>query len=163
MHHYLAVHGKQEPECHFHADKCVGQNKNKSVFAYFMWHTLVALNKEIMLSFMRVGQMRCMVDTCFVLLKQCYRNCECDTVQHLETTCIVQASAKCNSVQLFNWEWRDWDTFLSAKFKSLPGISRMQHFRFSQDSCGIVMTHTSVDSSESPFQLLKKKGIKVMG
>ena len=32
----------------------------------------------------------------------------------------------------------------------------MQHFRFSQDSPEIVMARTSVDSSESPFQLLKK-------
>ena len=154
LHHYLAIHGKQESECHFHADNCVGQNKNKSVVAYFMWRTLVDLNKEITLSFMRVGHTRCMVDACFGLLKQRYRSSECDTVQHLEAT--VQASAKCNSAQLFDWEWREWDTFLSGKFKPLPGISKIQHFRFSQDSPGIVMTRTSVDSSESPFQLLKK-------
>ena len=28
LHHYLAVHGKQESECHFHADNCLGQNIN---------------------------------------------------------------------------------------------------------------------------------------
>ena len=89
--------------------------------------------------------------------KQRYRSPEYDTVQHLEA--IVQASAQCNSTQLFDWEWREWDTFLSPRFKPLPGISRMQHFCISQDSPGIAMTHTSVDSSESPFQLLKK-GIK---
>ena len=67
LHHYLEVHGKREPKCHFHADNCVGQNKNKSVLAYFMWRTLVGLNEEIMLSFMRVGHTRCMVDACFGL------------------------------------------------------------------------------------------------
>ena len=35
----------------------------------------------------------------------------------------------------------------------------MQYFHFSQDSSGIVVTSTSVDSTESPFQLLKR-GIK---
>ena len=69
LHHYLEVHGKREPKCHFHADNCVGQNKNKSVLAYFMWRTLVGLNEEITLSFMRVGHTRCMVDACFGLLK----------------------------------------------------------------------------------------------
>ena len=70
LHPYLAVYGKQEPECHFHADNCVGPklNINRSVLAYFMWRTLVGLNKEITLSFMRVGHTRCMVDTCFGLL-----------------------------------------------------------------------------------------------
>ena len=120
LHHYLAVHGKQKSECHFHADNCVGQNKNKSVLAYFMWRTLVGLNKEITLSFMRVGHTRCMVDACFGLLKQRYRSSECDTMEHLQG--IVQASAKCNSTQLFEWEWREWDKFLSEKFKPLPGI-----------------------------------------
>ena len=105
LHHYLAVHGEQESESHLHADNCVGQNKNKSVVAYFMRCTLVDLNKEITLSFMRVGHTRCMVDACFGLLKQHYRSSECDKVQHLDAT--VQASAKCNSAQLIDWEWRE--------------------------------------------------------
>ena len=70
LHHYLQVHGKQERICHFHADNCVGQNKNKSVLAYFMWRVLVALDEEIILSFMRVGHTRCSVDACFGLLKK---------------------------------------------------------------------------------------------
>ena len=61
-----------------------------------------------------------MVDACFGLLKQRYRSSECDIMEHLQA--IVQASAKCNSTQLFEWEWREWDKFLSEKFKPLPGI-----------------------------------------
>ena len=107
--------------------------------------------------FHEVGHTRCMVDACFGLLKQRYRSSECDTMGHLQA--VVQSSAKCNSVQLFEWEWREWDKFLSLKFKPLPGISRMQHFYFSQDSPGVVVTRTGVDSAESQFQLLRK-GIK---
>ena len=131
LHHYLAVHGKKEPHYHFHADNCVGQNKNKSVVAYFMWRTLVGLNKEITLSFMRVGHTRCLVDACFGLLKQRYRSSECDTMQHLEA--IVQTSAKCNSVQLFDWEWREWDTFF------LPSSS---HFLESQKCSTFIFPKT---------------------
>ena len=99
------MHGKKERTCHFHDDNCVGQNnKNKSVLAYFMWHTIVGLNDEITLSFMRVGHTRCLVDACFGLLNKRYRSSECDTMEHLKTT--VELSAKGNSVQLFDWEWR---------------------------------------------------------
>ena len=37
---YLAHHGKSEPVLSFHADNCAGQNRNKSVIAYFAWHIL---------------------------------------------------------------------------------------------------------------------------
>lgn len=70
LHHYLTMHGRQEPQWHFHAENCVGQNKNKSVMAYLMWHTLVGLNDEITISFMRVGHTCCMVDACFGMLKK---------------------------------------------------------------------------------------------
>ena len=145
IHHYLAVHGKQEPTCHFHADNCVGQNKNKSVVAYFLWSTLVGLNEEITLSFMRVGHTRCMVDACFGLLKKHYRSSDCDTVKQLGA--IVEASATCNSTQLFDWEWWEWDKFLLLKFNPLPGICKIQHFHFSREAPGIVFTRTSVDTA----------------
>ena len=108
--------------CHFHADNCVGQNKNKSVLAYLMWRTLVGLNEEIVLSFMRVGHTRCIVDGCFGLLKKRYRASDCDTMQHLKIA--VELSAKCNSVQCFDWEWREWDTFFASSFKPFPGIRK---------------------------------------
>lgn len=121
LHHYLAVYSKKEPDLHLHADNCVGQNKNKSVLAYLMWRTLVGFNEEIILSFMRVGHTRCLVDACFGLLKKRYRSSNCDSMQQLKKT--VELSAKCNSVQLFQWEW---DTFLWLSFKPLPGIRQYQ-------------------------------------
>ena len=158
VHHYLEVHSKKEPICHFHADNCVGQNKKKSVLAYFMWRTLVGLNEEIILSFMRVGHTRCMVDACFGLLKKRYRSSDCDTMEHLKTT--VELSAKCNSVQFYSWEWREWDSFLSTSFRPYPGIRKIQHFRFTNKSPGIVFTRAACDDPESQFNLLKR-GVRV--
>ena len=154
VHHYLEIHSKKEPVCHFHADNCVGQNKNKSVLAYFMWRTLVGLNEEITLSFMRVGHTRCIVDACFGLLKKRYRSSDCDTMEHLKTT--VEQSAKCNSVQLYCWEWREWDTFLSTTFRPYRGIRKIQHFRFTKKSPGIVFTRVACDDPESQYNLLKR-------
>jgi hypothetical protein len=158
IHHYLHVHGRNEPFYHFHADNCVGQNKNKSVLAYFMWRTLVGLNEEITLSFMRVGHTRCIVDACFGLLKKRYRSSDCDTMEHLKTA--IELSAKCNSVQLYNWEWREWDNFLISSFKPYPGIRKIQHFRFTKSSPGIVFTRTTCDNPVSEFKLIKR-GVRI--
>ncbi len=158
IHHYLEVHGKKDPRYQFHADNCVGQNKNKSVLAYFMWRTLVGLNEEIQLSFMRVGHTRCIVDACFGLLKKRYRSSDCDIMEHLKST--VELSAKCNSVQLYDWEWREWDKFLATSFKPLPGIRKIYHFLFSKTSPGIVFTRTTCDSAETEFKLTKR-GVRV--
>lgn len=95
-----------------------------------MWHTLAGSNKEITLSFMRVGHTCRMVDACFGFLKQRYRSSECDTMEHLQA--VVQASAKCNSAQRFEGKWREWDKFLSLNFKPPPGISQMQHLFFTR-------------------------------
>ena len=96
-----------------------------------MWRTLVGLNDKIMLSFMGVGHTRCMVDACFGLLKERYRASDCDTMAELKAT--VELSAKCNSVQLFQWEWREWDKFLASSFKPFPGIRQICHFQFSKE------------------------------
>lgn len=155
LHHYLELHGKNVPKYHFHADNCVGQNKNKSVLAYFMWRTLVGLSEEITLSFMRVGHTRCMVDACFGLLKKRYRSSDCDIMDHLKST--IELSAKCNSVQLYSWVWREWDTFfLSNGFKAFQGIRKIQHFRFSGASPGLVFARAACDESETEYNLLKR-------
>lgn len=111
-----------------------------------MWRTILGLNDEITLSFMRVGHTRCLVDACFGLLKKRYRSSECDTMEHLKTT--VELSAKCNSAQLYDWECREWNTFLLSRFR------KVQHF--TKTSPGIVFTRTSCDEPESQFKLLKR-------
>ena len=42
---------------HFHADNCVGQNKNKSALAYLAWRAVPGLSDDMTLSFTRVGQL----------------------------------------------------------------------------------------------------------
>ena len=160
LHHYLTVHCHNKPILHLHADNCVGQNKNKSVLAYLVWRTLVGLSDEITLSFLRVGHTRYLVDACFGLLKKRYRASDCDSMHHLVTT--VEKSAKCNSVQLYEWVWREWDRYFSTSFKPLPGILQFQHFKFSKALPGVVLTQKRCDSTELEHNLLKR-GVDVQG
>ena len=75
-------------------------------------------------------------------------------MQHLTET--VELSAKCNSVQVFQWEWREWDKFLSLSFKPLPGIRQYHHFRVTKDAPGILFTRQRCDSPESEHHLFKR-------
>ena len=78
-------------------------------------------------------------------------------MDHLKAT--VELSAKCNAVQFYEWEWREWDKFFMTYFKPYPGIRKIQHFRFAKASPGIVFTRTTCDAPESQFKLLKR-GVK---
>ena len=75
-------------------------------------------------------------------------------MQHLKET--VEKLGKFNMVQLFEWEWREWDKFFSLTFKPLSGIRQYQHFRFNRDLPGIVFTQEQCDSPESEQSLLKR-------
>ena len=83
--HYFDTHSLNEPNCHLHADNCVGQNKNRFVLAYLAWRIIKGLNVSITLSFMRVGHTRCFVDGNFRLIKQCYRSADVNTLDQLES------------------------------------------------------------------------------
>ena len=105
LHHFLVFNSLNEPMCHFHADNCVGQNKNRFVVGYLAWRVINGLNDEITLSFMRVGHTRCFVDGNFGLLKQCYRSADVDTVEQLSA--VVQRSSRTNAAQMYPWEWKE--------------------------------------------------------
>ena len=98
LHHFFEVHGSGEKECFCHCDNCGGQNKNKTVMAYFAWRTLTGLHQKINVSFMVAGHTRCLVDGCFGLLKQKFRRSDVFCLQQLEA--VVNSSAACNVAQL---------------------------------------------------------------
>ena len=112
LHHFFEFHGHGEKECHLHADNCCGQNKNKTLVAYFAWRVLTGRHHRIRLSFMIAGHTRCLVDGCFGLLKRKYRRSDCFTLNQLAA--VVNSSAACNVAQLYHNSgivWRAWDDF----------------------------------------------------
>ena len=89
LHHYLES-TVNSPTLHLRCDKCVGQNKNKSVMAYLAWRILVGKEESITVSFMVVGHTRCAVDGGFGLAKKKFRASDTDTYDQLAS--LVSAS-----------------------------------------------------------------------
>ena len=158
LHHFLSSHSCDGKELHFHADNCVGQNKNRTVIGYLAWRIICGLNPAITLSFMQVGHRRCYVDGNFGLIKKFYRSSDIDTVQQLEA--MVNNSSKNNIAQMYNWEWREWDTTLDEFFKPIKGITKYQHFLFRCTKIGKVSVKVACDSEPEEVSILKK-GITV--
>ena len=94
LHDFFSRHGHGESECVLHADNCGGQNKNCTIVAYLAWRVVVGLHRKISLSFMVAGHTRCLVDGCFGLLKQKFRQSDVYTLQQLSE--VVNSSAMCN-------------------------------------------------------------------
>ncbi len=155
LHHFLEIHSGHEPELHFHADKCVGQNKNHTVIGYLAWRLVTGLNQKITLSFMLVGHTRCFVDGNFGLLKKCYRRSEVDTVQQLRE--VATNSSRSNMAQMYPWEWREWDSMLGNYFKPIQGITRYQQFTFSNSMKGKVSVKSLCDGEEKMVNILKRR------
>lgn len=150
--HHLSTHDHARV-LHAHCDNCCGQNKNKSVMAYCCWRVMAGLEDEIRISFMIVGHTRCSVDGGFGLAKKKYRSADVDSPEQLAST--VEASSKQNKVDSFTWEWRDWDEFLALKFRRIVGITKFQHFRFSQEFLGEVRMKQTFESEEVSLKLCK--------
>jgi len=103
----------------------------------------IKMEKDINVSFMVVGHTRCSVDGGFGLAKKKFRCSDCDTPEQLSAT--IDASAEQNKACLYEWQWRNWDAFLSQKFRRLSGITKFQHFRFSSEFPGSVKVKETVD------------------
>ena len=156
LHHYFDIHSAHEGKCHLHADNCVGQNKNRYLIGYLTWRVITGLHKHIILSFMRVGHTRCMVDGNFGLLKKTYRHSDIDAVSQLAS--MVDRSSSTNQAQLFQWQWTDWDSWLNQYFTAVKGITKLQHFEFC-DKGGNVSVRTTCDGTSTTIRVLKR-GIK---
>ena len=152
LHHHLEKHTKKSISLGLHADNCCGQNKNKTVMAYFAWRVLTGLSQEIQLDFMRVGHTRCFVDAGFGLLKQKYRKADVDTVDQLAA--VVDDSASMNKPERFCWEWRAWDTYFKSHFRVVKNITNFQRFLFSSEKPGFVHLSQSDTLEERNFKIL---------
>ena len=98
-----------------------GQNKNQYVLGYFMWRVLTGRHQEIEYLMQIPGHARCLVDGGFAHLKQRYRKSDCDTLDQLQQVVDVSSSTN-EAVRYPAWTWRNWKSFLSAKFRPVRGV-----------------------------------------
>jgi len=135
LHYFFDNYGLGETDVHIHCDNCSGQNKNRIVLWYCAWRVAVGLHKSITLNFLIAGHTKFAPDWCFGLLKQAFRRHAVSSLEELAS--VVNGSASVNVSQLVgeadgttHVPVSDWQAWLTAFFRPLPGIKQYQHFRF---------------------------------
>ena len=118
-----------------HCDNCSGQNKNRFVMWYCACRVATGLHRSITLKCLVVGHRQFFPDSCFGLLKRAFRRHAISSLCELET--VVNGSACLNSSHLVGTEdgtshvpVSDWQDHLRPFYRPLPGIKKIQHFRY---------------------------------
>ena len=161
LHYFFEHHGLGETEVFLHADNCSGQNKNSTMIHYLAWRALTNQHSSLTLSFLIVGHTKFSPDWCFGLFKRKFRHTKVSTLNGI--ACTVNESAHCNHAQLVSREdgsvivpTYDWADFFASRFKKVPGIKKLHHFRFSSSEPGCVFMKEYCDSDvEVKVELLK--------
>ena len=162
LHHFFENYGLGETSVDMHCDNCSGQNKNKFMLWYLAWRVLSKLHSSVSVNFMISGHTKFAPDWCFGLLKQKFRRTQVCTLSDLCNVVSESTVKGINIPQLVGTEdgkvivsTYDWQSFLQPYFKPLPGLKKLQHFRFSAESPGMVYYRTKPDDPERTFQLLQ--------
>lgn len=162
LHHFFANYGLGESAVDLHCDNCSGQNKNRFVLWYLAWRVLVGLHKEISINFMIAGHTKFSPDWCFGLLKQSYRRTPVSSLGDISEAVKHSTVTGVNVPQLVGTEdgtvivpTYDWQSFLEPYFRPLPGMKKLQHFRFNSDNPGVVHYQNAPDEPEQSFQILQ--------
>ena len=136
MHYFFERFGLGETDVDLHCDNCSGQNKNRFVLWYCAWRVATGLHESFTLNFLVVGHTKFFPDSCFGLLKRTFRRPAISSLCELET--VVNGSACLNFSQLVGTEdgtshvrIGDWQDHLWPFYRPLPGIKKIQHFRYS--------------------------------
>ena len=155
----LYNHGFGEKDVFLHADNGTGQNKNNCTVQYLAWRVMTNQHSNITLSFLPVGRTKFSPDWCFGLFKCHYRQTKVGSLQNIAE--VVNTSAECNVAQLVSHEdgttiipTLDWTDFFATRFKKIPGIKKLHHFRITSSSSGHVFLRERSDTVEQDNDLL---------
>lgn len=162
LHHFFETYGLGEKHVDLHCDNCSGQNKNRYVLWYFAWRVMTRKHVTISVNFMPPGHTKFAPDWCFGLLKRKFRRSE---VHCLDDLCeVVHQSTpvkKVNVPQIVGTERGDvvvrsydWQGFFGRHFKTLIGMKKIGHFRFSAEQPGTVLYRETLADVEVAFPLV---------
>jgi len=115
--------------------------------------------------FMPPGHTKFAPDWCFGLLKRAFRRSEVHCLDDLASIVegstpqtyinraqIVQSEAAHDEPNVISYDWHTF--FQHARFRTLPGIKKLMHFRFTSEMPGFVLYRESLTSPEIQFQLV---------
>ena len=159
--HFFSNYGLGESTVYLTADNCVGQNKNNCLIQYLMYRILSGLHNAIELSFLVVGHTKFSPDSHFGLIKQRYRRSKVYTFEQLAKA--VEESTPngynlCHRVQMGGSNeiiYRDWGSWLSKFFTTVPHITNYHHFMMSNTNPGVVTLKTDMDSEKEKINIIK--------
>jgi hypothetical protein len=155
--HFFANHGLGEKSVYLTADNCVGQNKNNALMQYLMYRTLMGLHDTVEMSFLVVGHTKFSPDGYFGLVRRHYRRSQVYTYEQLAK--VIEGSSKNghNACQRYSGViYRDWSSWLSTYFKTIPKITDYHHFRIDVKKPGIIALRENKDSKETEIDLVKE-------
>ena len=161
--HYFANYGLGETSAYLSSDNCVGQNKNNALVQYLMYRVLMSLHSEIELSFLVVGHTKFSPDGYFGLIKHRYRRSKVYTYKQLAKLIEDSSENGHNICQRFESGgksqiiYRNWTSWLSQYFSTVPKITSYHHFRIDQKKPGIVTVKEKNNSKEIEISILKTK------
>ena len=88
--------------------------------------------------------------------KKLYCQIDIDTVSQIPH--IVHRSSNTNLPQLYEWQWREWDTWLNQYFTPIKGIRNIQHLCITAEEEGKVFFKPACDSvEEKEISILKRE------
>lgn len=161
--HFFSNYGLGEMTVYLTADNCVGQNKNNCLIQYLMYRILSGLHSTIELSFLVAGHTKFSPDSHFGLIRQRYRRSQIYTYEQLAK--VIEASTPneynhCHRVQGNNDShnkviYRDWTSWLSKYFTTVPKITNYHHFMMSNKKSGTVSLKINMDSAEETVNIIK--------
>jgi hypothetical protein len=116
----------------FHADNCVGQNKNNTLVHFFLWCIATQVLDHVEVKFLVKGHTKFSPDGGFGLIKKYYRRANLYTIDQV-TQAINQSTEKTHrntALVLGKDAFGEWKTALREYFAPLKGVSACTAFRF---------------------------------
>lgn len=116
----------------FHADNCVGQNKNSTMIQFFAWCVATGLFDHLELKFLLKGHTKFSPDGGFGLIKKRYRRANAYTIEHVadEVRKSTRESKRNEAIILAKEDFGNWRSALQRFFNPLKGVSTFGSFTF---------------------------------
>ncbi len=111
---------------------------------------------------MLVGHTKFAPDRFFGLFKNLYRKSQVDTLANIERIVAESSVSGKNKSQLTisptgvrYVHWMDWANFFGEFFRTIPNITKYQHFKMKKENPGVVYLKEFNDTTEEEFNLFK--------
>lgn len=116
----------------FHADNCVGQNKNNALIHFFLWCIANGIVDHIELKFLLKGHTKFSPDAGFGLIKKHYRTTNIYTIDQVaeEIEHSTQNTKRNLAIILERKDFGNWKQMLQHFFLPLKGITGFSVFTF---------------------------------